>query len=261
VRVADLPGRGPDLRHAALAVTAGSRTLHANCYYHPDRAAVCRCGPCGRTLCAESARAAPGDWRCPDCELQGELPAYICGRCGWISRIATPPCPHCRADRELLRRGGQPGESWERRFHGGRDDAALWVAAVTWVAVFSLGLASSAPLALHGIPQSGAWWVFLFLVSTACGAAAALLSRRRARYTVILSGFGLELRRQSRLTQVVAWSDVDGVTLGPAEHPGHLVVNHAGGDLVVERGVEGWADAVALIRQHAAVAPPPHMAW
>lgn len=150
---------------------------------------------------------------------------------------------------------------WEHRFRGYLRDDRLWVFGVTWLATYGIALLGGMPLGLLGVPQSPGWWVFVAAVSCACGAAAARMAERAARYELLLSQDGIEFHTRRRGWERLRWDEVLGLELTPDPTPALLVVHGPGRQIVISADLPGWKEAVRLIRQHAIVAPPPALAW
>jgi hypothetical protein len=165
------------------------------------------------------------------------------------------------------RRGGEPEqEQWECRFRGFGEDQRFRVFALAGIGVFGLGLLAGGRLALQGVAPSPAWWVFLGLVSAGCGALAAWVARRASRYELVLSSEGVELFRGRTRTEGLAWDEIRGLELVASRHSGnreaaYLLIRGPHHPLILTCELQGWNEAVTLLRQHAAVEPPPTFGW
>ena len=192
---------------------------------------------------------------------------FVCGCCGWIACDIPPQCPHCQARGAFRQRGGEPErEFWERRFRGHGDDQRFLVFALSGVAVFGVGVLAGGRLALLGVAPSPAWWAFLALVSSGCGALAAVLAHRASRFELVLSQEGVELFRGRNRTDALAWDEIRGLEFVASRHsrsapPVYLVIRGPHQPIILSSALQGWNDALTLLRQHAPVEPPPIAGW
>jgi hypothetical protein len=182
------------------------------------------------------------------------VPARICPRCGWVTLHQDAHCGSCSGPALLPRRPGVP-RYWERRFRGRDRDSRFWAFALGALGAYGVGLLAAAPQAVQGEPHSPVWWVFLAVASALCGLLAAALAARAFRFDLVLSERGIEVRRRAG-RECVSWGEVTGLELAPNRKPAHLVIHAPGRRLTVDRSLTGWDEAVGLVRQYAAVAPP-----
>lgn len=180
---------------------AGGELDPAGCYFHPDRPSRCQCCWRGRTLCLDSLRRVEGADYCPECDPDALRPVFICGGCGTITFDPAAACAGCgQPDRLRPRRPASGDIAWEVQAEGRARDARFEAFALTWFVVFTAGLMVGAPLPLHGVPLSPAWWSLLFLACYASGTMAAWSSRRRNRFRVFLTAQGIWVQARGKST-------------------------------------------------------------